>query len=96
MNFPCLLVEIICGWAGGNLACTRFEKCRMGFLADSFLGVLGGWLGGQVFLQLFASDFSPSEMELFLSCVGGGVLGGALLAGIVGRIRTRLRRGRRS
>ncbi len=96
MNLPCLWVEMVSGAAGGNIACARFDNCKMGAVADSFAGVVGGFLGGQIFLQLFASDFSASDIDFFLSSVGGGAVGGALLAGVVGSVRGALRRRRRS
>jgi hypothetical protein len=49
--------------------------------------MIGGALGGQCLQRLFAGDESATDVQIFLSGVLGGGLGGSLLLILAGSIR---------
>ncbi len=82
-----LLIQLVSGAAGGNIAGALLKKLNMGPVWNSILGVIGGILVGWVLPSLGIGNASSLDLTSILSSVlGSGVGGGALMA-IVGLIR---------
>lgn len=77
-----LLIGLLSGAAGGNLAGLALKKFSLGTLGNSIVGILGGGLGANLLGMLGAGGDGG-----ILSQVAGGGVGGAVLMAIVGLIR---------
>lgn len=87
MDFLPLLIQLLSGAAGGNLAGKLLPKSSMGTLGNSLMGVIGGGLGGQLLGMLgMAPEGSMDLMGILGSLASGGVGGGVLMA-IVGVVK---------
>ncbi len=87
-NLLPLLIQLISGAVGGNIAGALFKKISLGTLWNSVAGVIGGGLGGQL-LGLLGISTGSGGMDvgsIVGSIAGGGVGGGVLLA-IVGVLK---------
>lgn len=87
-NLLPLIIQLISGAAGGNIAGALFKKISLGTLVNSIAGIVGGGLGGQL-LALLGLSTGGGGMDIGSvvgSIAGGGVGGGVLLA-IVGLIK---------
>ena len=76
-----LIISLLTGALGGNLAGALLKKFSLGTLWNSVVGILGGGLGAQL-LGMLGIDISG----IFGSIAGGGVGGGVLMV-IVGLIK---------
>ena len=83
-----LIVQLVSGAIGGNLAGSLMKKFSMGTLWNSIIGILGGGLGGQL-LGMLGLDLGGGEMDLagILGNVAGGGVGGGVIMAIVGLIK---------
>src|SRR3954468_22642423 len=50
-----LIIEVLCGAAGGNIAGKLFKNLDMGTVGNSLAGIVGGGLGGQLINLLTTS-----------------------------------------
>lgn len=71
-----LLVSLIAGAIGGNLVAGLMKNHNLGLMINSFAGVIGGGLGGQVLAAIGAGGLAHSATV-------GGALDPAALAGQV-------------
>ena len=77
-----IIIGLLSGAVGGNLAGALLKKFSMGTLWNSIVGILGGGIGAQI-LGMLGLDLSG----IIGSLAGGGV-GGAVLMVIIGVIKT--------
>ena len=90
MEYLPLIIQLLSGAAGGNLAGKLMPKFSMGTLGNSLVGILGGGIGGQLLgSQGMATSRGMDLMGIIGSIAGGGVGGGVLMA-IIGLIRSLL------
>ena len=85
MDVVTLLVQLISGAVGGNIAGSLLKKLSLGPVGNSIVGVLGGGLGGVLLnaLGVGAGAGGVDAGSVIGSIAGGGIGGGVLLA-IVG------------
>ena len=77
-----LIIQLLSGAVGGNLAGALFKKLSLGTLWNSVVGILGGGLGGQLLSALgvlggtggSAMDLGSIIGNVASSGVGGGIL----------------------
>ncbi|MEL6607944.1 MAG: hypothetical protein AAFO58_03880 [Pseudomonadota bacterium] len=85
-----LLIGLISGAVGGNVAGAAIKKLDQGTLINSISGIVGGGLGGTLLSMVGAGGLAGGGMDL-MGIVGqvasGGVGGGVVLA-IVGVVRS--------
>ena len=85
-----LIIQLISGAAGGNIAGKLLKNLDLGTIINSILGIIGGGLGGQILGMLGMSTGDPGAgmdiASILGSIAGGGVGGGALMA-IVGAVK---------
>ena len=89
MDIATLLIQLISGAAGGNVAGGILKNLSLGTLGNSIAGIVGGGIGGQILEQVFhtaVAGGSLDPMSIITQVLGGGVGGGVLMA-IVGAIR---------
>jgi len=76
-----LIISLLTGAAGGNIAGALLKKYSMGPIWNSVVGILGGGLGSQL-IGMLGLDLSG----IVGSLAGGGVGGGVLMA-VIGLIK---------
>lgn len=97
MDVTKLLIQLISGAVGGNLAGAALRKSSLGIIGNSIVGILGGGLGGQLLAWFgMGGAWTPASSadglnvgEIVASIAGGGV-GGAVLLAAVGAIRKQM------
>ncbi len=80
-----LIIQLLSGAAGGNLAGSVLKNLNMGWLWNSILGVVGGGLTGQVLGPMLgmagaAAKSGMDPMAILSSILQGGAGGGVLMA----------------
>jgi hypothetical protein len=85
-----IIIQLLSGAVGGNLAGNLLKKYDLGTLGNSIVGILGGGLGGQLLGMLTGAAGGAGGMDLgsIISSIAGGGVGGAVLMAIIGMIRT--------
>jgi uncharacterized membrane protein YeaQ/YmgE (transglycosylase-associated protein family) len=89
MEYIPLLIQLISGALGGNIAGSLLKNVSLGTLGNSIAGIVGGGIGGQILDQVFHTAVAGGALDpvaIITQVLGGGVGGGVLLA-IVGAIR---------
>ncbi|MBR9922354.1 MAG: hypothetical protein GYB31_16070 [Bacteroidetes bacterium] len=81
-NLLPLIIQLVSGAVGGNLAGGLMKNLSMGTLWNSVLGIIGGGLGGQVLgmLGMATGDGGMDVASILGSIASGGVGGGVFLA----------------
>ena len=95
MDIVTLLIQLVSGALGGNVAGSLLKNLSLGTIGNSRAGVVGGGLGGQILGSLLnlpaatgaAGGLDP--MAILGQLASGGVGGGVLMA-IVGAVRSML------
>jgi hypothetical protein len=93
MDIVSLLIQLISGAAGGNIAGSLLKNLSLGTVGNSLAGIVGGGLGGQLLGGLLSGG-APAmgagglDMMSVLSQVAGGGIGGGGLMAIIGLIRS--------
>src|SRR4051794_36288645 len=93
MNIMSLLIEVISGAIGGNVAGAAMKENSLGTAGNSIAGIVGGGLGGTILQAVMggaASGGGSMDMTSILSNVAGGGVGGAILMAIVGIIKNQM------
>lgn len=95
MDILNLVIQLLSGAAGGNIAGNLSRTIDLGPLGNTITGAVGGGLGGYTLtglLGLAAVRAGGLDIGTFISaCLTGGVSGGILTA-ILGLIRARFAR----
>jgi uncharacterized membrane protein YeaQ/YmgE (transglycosylase-associated protein family) len=92
MDLLPLLIQLVSGAVGGNVAGSLMKKDSLGTLGNSIAGIVGGGLGGQL-LSLVGVAFSgEGAMDLgsIVGSVAGGGVGGGVLMAVIGAIKKAL------
>lgn len=91
MDIVTLLIQLISGAVGGNVAGSLLKNISLGTLGNSIAGIVGGGLGGQILGHLLnlptVGGGALDPMAILTQVLSGGVGGGATLA-IVGLLRS--------
>ena len=92
MDLTNLLVQLVAGAVGGNVAGSKMKSSDLGTLGNSLAGILSGGLGGQILSSLGASGLASSagtgmSIESIVSDLAGGGVGGAVLIAVIGAIK---------
>ena len=93
MNIVSLIIQIISGAVGGNVAGAAMKENSLGTLGNSIAGIIGGGLGGtllQTVLGGAAAGGGSLDLTTILSNVAGGGVGGAILMAIIGIIKNQM------
>ena len=92
MNIVALIIQLISGAVGGNIAGAILKKYDLGPLGNSIAGIIGGGLGGQLLSMLGAGGAGAAaagglDIGSIVSSIAGGGVGGAVLMVIIGIIK---------
>jgi hypothetical protein len=94
MDITSLIIQLICGALGGNVAGTVMKQASLGPLGNSLVGILGGGIGGQLLGMLTggaaaaAAGGGGMDLGSIISSVASGGVGGGVLMAIIGIIRS--------
>jgi len=98
MDIVGLIIQLIAGAVGGNVAGRANGKFDLGSAGNSIVGALGGLVlgqivermtGGAVTADQAAAATQGLDLAGILSSLIGGGAGGAILSAIVGAIKNR-------
>jgi hypothetical protein len=90
INIIGLIVQLISGAVGGNIAGKALSQYDLGAVGNSVAGIIGGGLGGQLLTALLGSGAASggnTDIGSIIAQIAGGGVGGGLLMIIVGIIR---------
>ena len=91
MNYIPLIISLVSGAVGGNLAGTLFKDISLGTLGNSLSGIVGGGLGGWLLGMLgFGAPAAGATLVSILGSVASGGVGGGVLMAIVGFVKQSL------
>ena len=94
-----LIISLLSGAVGGNIAGALLKKFSMGTLWNSVVGILGGGLGGTIFSMLglggvaAAGASSSLDVTSILGSIAGGGVGGGVVLAIIGFIKKAMNKG---
>jgi uncharacterized membrane protein YeaQ/YmgE (transglycosylase-associated protein family) len=91
MDIVTLLIQLISGALGGNVAGSLLKNLSLGTLGNSIAGIVGGGLGGQILgslLNLPAVGGGPLDLTAILTQIVSGGAGGGVLMAIIGIVRS--------
>lgn len=88
MDIITLIINLISGAVGGNLAGAVLKDQSLGTVGNSIAGILGGGIGAAV-LQALGGSSGAGGMDIgsLIGSVVSGGLGGGILMAIIGLIR---------
>ena len=81
-----LIIQLISGGVGGNLAGMLLKKFNMGWIWNTVAGVLGGGLGGQALGALGMLGEAAGD-PLSIAGIGGSAVGGGILMTVIGLVK---------
>jgi len=88
-NLIPLIIQLVSGAVGGNLAGALMKKSSLGTLWNSVAGIVGGGLGGQLLGLLgIATGSGGMDITSILGSIASGGGGGGVLMAIIGIIKT--------
>jgi uncharacterized membrane protein YeaQ/YmgE (transglycosylase-associated protein family) len=92
MNIVSLIIQLISGAVGGNVAGAAMKESSLGTLGNSIAGIVGGGLGGTILQMVMGTAAAGGGLDLqsILANVAGGGVGGAILMAIVGIIKNKM------
>ncbi len=87
-----LIISLISGAVGGNVAGGLLKNLNQGMLINSIAGIVGGGLGGQILSALGSGGVAAEaagglDIATILSQVASGGVGGGVVMAIVGVVR---------
>ena len=82
-----LIIQLVSGAVGGNLAGKLLPKLNLGTLGNSISGILGGGLGGYLLGMLGLGTDGGMDVSGILGSVAGGGVGGGVIMAIIGAIK---------
>ncbi len=90
MEIVPLIISLLTGAVGGNVAGALFKNISLGTAGNSICGILGGGLGGTIlhFLGVNANPDGGFDLMSILGSVASGGVGGGVVLAIVGFIKS--------
>jgi len=89
MDVMSLLVSLISGAVGGNVAGAAMKDKGLGTVGNSLAGILGGGLGGLILQQLgIVASGGTLDIAKIASDIAGGGVGGGIVMAVIAAIRS--------
>ena len=82
MDPTSLIIQLVAGAVGGNVAGGILKNLNLGMLGNSLAGVVGGGIGGQIIGAVAGGNFDG-----VIGDVAGGGVGGAVVLAVVGLVK---------
>jgi len=92
MDIVPLIIQLVSGAIGGNVAGSAMKNLSLGTLGNSIVGILGGGLGGTILQSLLGMGGESAGMDIgsIVSNIAGGGVGGGVLLAIIGVVKNML------
>jgi len=91
MDIVSLIIQLLSGAAGGNVAGALLKNFSLGTLGNSIAGIIGGGLGGQLLGPLLgAAGGGGLDLGAIIGQIASGGVGGGVLMIIVGILKSML------
>jgi len=91
MDIVSVIISLVSGAVGGNVAGGVMKEKSLGTLGNSLAGILGGGIGGAIlqFLGMAANTADASGVNIagIVEQIAGGGVGGAVLLAIVSMLK---------
>jgi uncharacterized membrane protein YeaQ/YmgE (transglycosylase-associated protein family) len=87
MDILSLIINLISGAIGGNIAGAALKDQSLGTMGNSIAGILGGGIGATILQALGAIGAGGLDLGSLIASILGGGVGGAILMAIIGLIR---------
>jgi hypothetical protein len=91
MNLVALIIQLVSGAVGGNVAGSLLKQYDLGTVGNSIAGIIGGGIGGQLLTMILGGGGAAMAANLdvgsIIGQIAGGGVGGGILMVIVGIIR---------
>ena len=83
-----LIINLISGAVGGNIAGGLLKNLSLGTLGNSIIGILGGGAGGAL-LSMLGIETGSGAMDVsgIIGSIASGGVGGGVLMAIIGVIK---------
>ena len=82
-----LIIQLISGAVGGNIAGSLMKNSSLGTLWNSVAGILGGGLGGSILSMIGLGTDGGIDISGILGSIAGGGVGGGVVMAIIGLIK---------
>lgn len=83
-----LLIQLISGALGGNVAGSLLKDKSLGVLGNSLAGLVGGGLGGQILTSLLGMTAGGGlDLASIITQIAGGGVGGGVVMVLVGILK---------
>src|SRR5262245_53225123 len=94
MDLASLLISLISGAVGGNVAGAAMKDKSLGAVGNSIAGIVGGGLGGFILkaVGMYSQSSGSLDPGAIISEVAGGGIGGAILLVVVALIKNAMGR----
>jgi len=94
MDLVGLLISLVSGAVGGNIAGAAMTDKSLGTLGNSIAGIVGGGLGGAILraIGVYAQSGGNLDVGTIVGNIAGGGVGGAVLLIIVSLIKSAMSR----
>lgn len=87
-NIVAIIIQLLSGAAGGNIAGSLMKKFSLGTIGNSIVGILGGGIGGQILGALgVGAGGGGTDLAGIIGSIAGGGVGGGVLMAIIGLIK---------
>ncbi|MCP4229360.1 MAG: hypothetical protein GY771_04340 [bacterium] len=87
-NLLPLIIQLVSGAVGGNVAGALMKKFSLGTLGNSLVGILGGGIGGQLLGMLgISTGAGGMDIGSIVGSIASGGVGGGVLMAIIGVIK---------
>lgn len=95
MDIVGMIVNLISGAVGGNIAGAALKDKTLGAIGNTIAGAIGGAAGGYILQAvniLNTAGMSDMTIGSILGNVGAGVVGGGILTGVIGYIKNAIKK----
>ena len=82
-----LIIQLVSGAVGGNIAGSLLKSSSLGTLWNSVAGILGGGLGGSILSMIGLGTDGGMDLSGILGSVAGGGVGGGVVMAVIGLIK---------
>ena len=87
MDIVPLIISLVSGAVGGNVAGAAMKDKSLGALGNSLAGILGGGAGGAILQMMHLMEAGGTSPQAIISSIASGGVGGAVLLVIVSIIK---------
>jgi uncharacterized membrane protein YeaQ/YmgE (transglycosylase-associated protein family) len=88
MDIVNLIISLVSGAVGGNIAGAAMKDKSLGPVGNSLSGILGGGIGGAILQLLGIAKDGNVDIGSIISSIASGGVGGGILMAIISAVKT--------